>query len=48
MCQARSAWPSTTGTGRGPQPSSAGAKLSAQPMAKVGIISSEKVDAWSL
>ena len=23
MCQARSAWPSTSGTGRGPQPSSA-------------------------
>ena len=48
MCQARSGCPSTTGTGRAPYPSSAGAKDSAQPMAKVGIISSEKFDAWSL
>ncbi len=48
MCHASSGCPSTTGTGRGPQPSSAGAKRSAQPIANVGIISSENADAWSL
>ena len=45
MCQARDEWPFTVGTGRGPHPSSAGAKESAQPIAKVGIISSEKAEA---
>ena len=39
MWQASSACPCTTGTGRGPQPSSAGANCSAQPMAKVGTMS---------
>ncbi len=38
------AWPLTTGTGRGPQPSSAGWNSSAQPIAKVGIMSSENAD----
>ena len=35
----------TTGTGRGPQPSSAGGNSAAQPSAKVGIISTENADA---
>ncbi len=48
MCQASGWCPSTTGTGRGPHPSSAGAKASAQPMAKVGTTSIEKFEAWSL
>ncbi len=38
----------TGGMGRGPQPSSAMAKTSAQPIAKVGIIWREKAEAWSL
>src|SRR5262249_48675777 len=37
------------GGGRGgPQPSSAGGNSAAQPSAKVGIISTEKAEAWSL
>ena len=48
MCQARSGWPFTTGTGRGPQPSSAVANSSAQPIAKVGMIRMSKAEAWSL
>ncbi len=48
MCQARSGWPITSGTGRGPQPSSAGLKLSAQPIAKVGMMFMSKAEAWSL
>jgi hypothetical protein len=39
MCEASSGAPITLGTGRGPQPSSAGAYSAAVPMAKVGIIS---------
>ena len=41
-------WPMTAGTGRGPQPSSAGSKRAAVPMAKVGIRSRLKALAWSL
>ena len=37
---------STGGTGRGPQPSSAGENSSATPMAKVGIISKENADEY--
>jgi hypothetical protein len=48
MCEASSGWPFTTGTGRGPQPSSAGGNSAAQPSAKVGIISTENAEAWSL
>ena len=48
MCQASSGWPITVGTGRGPQPSSAGLNSSAQPIAKVGIMSRLKAVAWSL
>ena len=36
------------GTGRGPQPSSAGGNSAAQPSAKVGTISTENAEAWSL
>src|SRR6202051_4509209 len=46
--EASSGWPFTTGTGRGPQPSSAGGNSAAQPSAKVGTNSTEKVEAWSL
>ena len=45
---ARSAWPRTTGTGRGPYPSSAGLNSSAQPSANVGTTSGVNADAWSL
>ena len=45
---AKSESPTTGGMGRGPQPSSAMGKTSAQPIAKVGIISREKAEAWSL
>jgi hypothetical protein len=38
----------TTGTGRAPQPSSAGAYSSAQPSANVGMISTENAIALSL
>ena len=38
----------TFGTGRGPQPSSAGWYSAAVPIAKVGIISRLKAVAWSL
>ena len=48
MCAASAGWPWTTGTGRGPQPSSAGGNSAAQPSAKVGIKSTEKAEAWSL
>ena len=48
MCEARSGWPMTVGTGRGPQPSSAGWNCAAVPMAKVGIISRLNAVAWSL
>jgi hypothetical protein len=48
MCQARSGWPITSGTGRGPHPSSAGLKLSAQPIANVGMMFMSNADAWSL
>ena len=48
MWAASSGWPITVGTGRGPQPSSAGSNLAAVPMAKVGIISRLKAVAWSL
>ena len=48
MWAASAGWPLTTGTGRGPQPSSAGGNSAAQPSAKVGIISTEKAEAWSL
>src|SRR6266436_4668694 len=48
MWDASSGCPLTTGTGRGPQPSSAGGNSAAQPSAKVGTISTEKADAWSL
>src|SRR6202030_4717312 len=45
---ASAGWPLTTGTGRGPQPSSAGGNSAAQPSAKVGINSTENAEAWSL
>ena len=45
-CECR--MPFTTGTGRGPKPSSAIGKLSATPIRKVGMISREKAHAWSL
>ena len=45
---ASSGWPCTTGTGRGPQPSSAIGNSVAVPSAKVGIISTENAEAWSL
>ena len=48
MCEASSGWPFTTGTGRGPQPSSAGGNSAAQPSAKVGTSSTENAEAWSL
>src|SRR5215472_5417320 len=48
MCAASSGWPFTTGTGRGPQPSSAGGNSAAQPSAKVGTNSTENAEAWSL
>jgi len=48
MCAASSGWPWTTGTGRGPQPSSAGLNSAAQPIAKVGISSRLNAVAWSL
>src|SRR6266700_2613451 len=48
ICAASWGWPSTTGTGRGPQPSSAGGNSAAQPSAKVGTISTENAEAWSL
>ena len=48
MCAASSGWPTTVGTGRGPQPSSAGLNSAAQPIAKVGISSRLKAVAWSL
>src|SRR5262245_17622909 len=48
MCEASSGCPFTTGTGRGPQPSSAGGNSAAQPSAKVGTISTENAEAWSL
>src|SRR5271165_3940256 len=48
ICEASAGWPLATGTGRGPQPSSAGGNSAAQPSAKVGIISTEKAEAWSL
>src|ERR1700704_4134579 len=48
MWEASSGCPFTTGTGRGPQPSSAGGNSAAQPSAKVGTISTEKAEAWSL
>src|SRR5262249_46322429 len=48
MWDASPGWPLTTGTGRGPQPSSAGGNSAAQPSAKVGIRSTENADAWSL
>src|SRR5580658_8299732 len=48
ICEASSGWPFTTGTGRGPQPSSAGGNSAAQPSAKVGTISTEDAEAWSL
>ena len=41
-------WPMTLGTGRGPQPSSAGVNSAAVPIANVGIISRLKAVAWSL
>src|SRR6202166_3420278 len=46
--EASCGWPLTTGTGRGPQPSSAGGNSAAQPSAKVGTISTENAEAWSL
>src|SRR5580704_17336672 len=48
MWDASAGWPLATGTGRGPQPSSAGGNSAAQPSAKVGMISTEKAEAWSL
>jgi hypothetical protein len=45
MCEASSGCPFTTGTGRGPQPSSAGGNSAAQPIAKVGISSTENAEA---
>ena len=48
MWLASSGCPTTLGTGRGPQPSSATAYSAAVPMAKVGIISRLKAVAWSL
>src|ERR1700761_7587122 len=48
ICEASSGCPFTTGTGRGPQPSSAGGNSAAQPSAKVGTISTENAEAWSL
>src|SRR5262247_2816619 len=48
ICEASSGCPITVGTGRGPQPSSAGGNSAAQPSAKVGTISTENADAWSL
>ena len=45
MCEASSGCPFTTGTGRGPQPSSAGGNSAAQPSAKVGINSTENAEA---
>ena len=48
MCEASSGWPITLGTGRGPQPSSAGLNSAAVPIAKVGIMSRLNAVAWSL
>src|SRR4029079_11535924 len=48
MCEASCGCPFTTGTGRGPQPSSAIGNSAAVPSAKVGIISTENAEAWSL
>ena len=48
ICDASLGWPFTTGTGRGPQPSSAIGNSAAVPSAKVGIISTENAEAWSL
>src|ERR1700676_3744098 len=48
ICAASSGWPLTTGTGRGPQPSSAGGNSAAQPSAKVGTISTENAGESSL
>ena len=48
MCEASSGWPITEGTGRGPQPSSAGSYRAAVPIAKVGIMSRLNAVAWSL
>jgi hypothetical protein len=48
MWEASSGCPLTTGTGRGPHPSSAGGNSAAQPSAKVGISSTENAEAWSL
>src|ERR1700716_1693426 len=45
---ASSGWPLTTGTGRGPQPSSAGGNSAAQPSAKVGTNSTEKAEGGAL
>ena len=47
-CQARSGSPFTTGTGRGPQPSSAGLNSSPTPIAKVGMVSGCIAAQWSL
>ena len=48
MCPASFGWPSTVGTGRGPQPSSAGAYDGPTPSAKVGMRSRLNAVAWSL
>jgi predicted Zn-dependent peptidase len=41
-------WPLTTGTGRGPQPSSAGWNSAAHPSAKVGMMEESNAVQWSL
>src|SRR5260370_1188045 len=47
-CAARSGWPRTTGTGRGPYPSLAGGNSSAQPSADVDTLSGVNADMWAL